>query len=351
MILLLALLACEPPRFAHLSESLQQQEAGLAALEAGDAEEAVARMKAATQANPASAELWLWLGTAQARAGQREAAIASASKALELRPRWPLALYNRACWTLRGDIDEADLQRAAADLRPALAAQVLNPMDVALDPDLEPLRAHPELSALLPAAALPFEVQASAEPVFLGAEWVITLELAQGDWPAPALELVGSPSLPARVHSVVEEWQPGDPLGSRRLTLRLEVLGPGEGSLGPWRTRAAGLEGEAPATPYRFLALQGSDEVGSIDITENLVWPSQRLEGLKAPLVERRGEQVLVLGEPGDRAEWAQPPGDLVRYELRRDGSTLQVAWSGSSPPGSEVRLMRGRRAVLTATP
>ncbi|MCB9745467.1 MAG: tetratricopeptide repeat protein [Alphaproteobacteria bacterium] len=352
LLTLLALLACEAPRFAHLSESLQRYDAGRAALDAGDAEGAVRELQAAVAANPASAELWLWLGSAQARAGRAEEAMASATEALARRPRWSLALYNRACWSLRGgSASEAELQRAAEDLRLALSSGELNPLEVAVDPDLAPLRAHPELSAVLPPAHLPLEVEASAEPVFLGSEWELHVQLRHAAGAPPALLLGEASTLPARPVAALETWDPGKPLGTRGLTLRLEVLGPGEGALGGWRVDAGGLTGEAAPTRYHFLAPEGAAPVAALPVAQAFTWPSKRLEGLSAPGVRRDGELVVVRGEPGDRVEWGSGVEDPMRLELREDGAIKLVGWQARLPLGEPVRVLRGGRLLLEARP
>ena len=86
---------------------------------AGDKEEALALARAATDDNNASASAWTWRGATERAAGNKDAALTSLNRALQIEPRYVVALKERA--ELR--LDTADYPPAIEDLKTALSVK------------------------------------------------------------------------------------------------------------------------------------------------------------------------------------------------------------------------------------
>ena len=86
---------------------------------AGDKEEALTLARAATDDDNASASAWAWRAAMERATGNKEAALSSINRALQIEPNYVIALKARA--ELR--LDAADYQHAIEDLKTALAAK------------------------------------------------------------------------------------------------------------------------------------------------------------------------------------------------------------------------------------
>jgi len=84
---------------------------------AGDKNEALALARTATDDDNASASSWAWRGTLERAAGNKEAALTSLNRSLQIEPQYLAALNERA--ELR--LDTADYQSAIEDLKAALS--------------------------------------------------------------------------------------------------------------------------------------------------------------------------------------------------------------------------------------
>src|SRR6266850_2313942 len=84
---------------------------------AGDKNEALALARTATDDDNASASSWAWRGTLERAAGNKEAALTSLNRSLQIEPQYLAALNERA--ELR--LDTADYQSAIEDLKVALS--------------------------------------------------------------------------------------------------------------------------------------------------------------------------------------------------------------------------------------
>ncbi len=334
--MLLILLACSgrDPAMERVDQALEAYAQGQSALGEGRPEQAIEAFERAAELDPGSAALQLWLGKAQADAGDLPAAIASADRALALQSVFTEASYDRACWKAR----DGQLESALADLEQARRDPGLDPFLVLTDPDLAPLREHPELSRSLPLPVLPAEVQAQEGSVFLRAEWTLGLSIQHR---AEDELLLSSPptSAPLRLRKLVEDRVDRGSLVETSLRFSYTATGPGEGTLGPWTATAGPLSSELPSVTYQLLAPEGALEART-DLDFSLV--SSRLAGLDQ--ARREGEQVTVVGVPGDRLEWEAT--EITLLELREGGQPKRIGWVGRLPQSATVRLLRGERTV-----
>jgi tetratricopeptide (TPR) repeat protein len=86
---------------------------------AGDKEEALALARAATDDDNAPASAWTWRGATERTAGNKDAALNSLTRALQIEPNYVVALKDRA--ELR--LDAADYPHAIEDLKTALSVK------------------------------------------------------------------------------------------------------------------------------------------------------------------------------------------------------------------------------------
>lgn len=107
---------------------LEKFNAGVAALNRGDAEEATRLLREATASSPGLVEGWNALGLALLRQERLDEADAAYSKVLSLSPRYPPGLLNAGLLRLaQGRIEEgAALFSRAADLSPGALAPRVN---------------------------------------------------------------------------------------------------------------------------------------------------------------------------------------------------------------------------------
>lgn len=345
MIGVLLLLGCGEGRFDRLSDALAAYDRGRTLLSAQRAPEAVVAMEQATERDPRSPELQLWLGTARAEAGDLAGAIEAASQALALKPGWPLALYDRACWRLRTG-DAAQIDAARGDLRLALASGEINPLDVVQDPDITPFIQDPRLRDLLPTPALPASIEAPDGAVFWGSDWVLTLSVSAR--PGDELRFDGVPALPSALSpaQVLETVEPAGMLEKHTLRLRFVVVGAGEGSLGPFRVSAGGLSAELPAVPYTLLAPPERAQGPEPWSESPFFWPGVRFKELEEPGL-RTGAAVLVRAGPGDEILLEPPPLHAMDVELRRDERPLWIGRIADPAPDTLITVRRTGKEIL----
>jgi hypothetical protein len=302
---------------------------------------ALVDLEEAIRADPRSAELWLSKGHSLASLGRYEEAISAAAMALQLRPGWHDAYYDRACWeSLNGN-----LERAALDLQYALEEGGIDRLTAAADSDLDPLRADSRFSDLLPDKALPADVHADAEALFLGSEWEVVFRFLNRPENPVRLDWLGTEGLPARHFRTVEDIWPESGVNAHVLRVIFKVSGEGEGRIGPWRIGASGLDRELDAVQYVFRKPPSREAPGLLPMrAEDFVVPSTHFAGLDLHKPLRRGGRVLVKTLPGEQVEWAAV--DAVQHELRREGQTEWLGWQGTLPPNAKVRIRRGNKEL-----
>lgn len=336
MILLLACTGADP-QLDPLREALAAYDAGRASLEAGRPDDAITSLTTATELDPRSAELWLWLGKAHADAGDHLSAIRSADKALGLAPDMLEARYDRACWRAQfGDLEGAaqDLSLAAQDAR-------LDPFFVAMDPDLDPLRNDASYGHVVAKPVLPVRVEAPTEPAFLGSEVTVAVgvlhpvdQVAEFAMPVPAG--------PLSLRKVVEDHVVEGPMQRTELRLTWVATGAGTASVGPWTISAGVFKGIGDTASFELLAPEGHEAQAG---DASLRVPS----ALLVDEVTRDGDRVTAWGEPGDQLTWAAT--QVVTLELRERGQPVQVGWTGTLAAGETVTLTRGRQELWSRTP
>ena len=342
------MLGCGGPaeRIARLEASLDHWEEGVRALDVGDPVEALAAFSKAIVKDPASPELWLWKGRALAEKGDLEGAIEAAGQVLSRRPDHPLARYNRACWLAR----LGRLEAAARDLARVLEAGGVDRLTAARDPDLDVLRADPTTRSRVPARRLPAWATADSEAMFVGSQWSVRIlvELPV-DEPTLHLSFDGDEAAPLELMRIVEDRVPHGSIVERNIEFIFRVLGEGEGRVGPWMARGAGLEAFLPTVPYRFLAPPGASPVVGRSLAGLFRSPEERVGGLQETGAIRFADHVVVRGEPGDRLEASAEPS--LHVEVRQAGQPSWIAWELASEPGSRVALHRSGALVYEGTP
>lgn len=336
MILWLACTGADP-QLDPLKEALTAYDEGRAALDAGQTEAAVDAMTRATESDPRSPELWLWLGKAHADDGDLIAAIRAADKALGLDPDLLEARYDRACWKSRF----GDLEGAAQDLSVAAQDARLDPFHVATDPDLDALRDDPTYGHVVAKPVLPTRVDGPSEPSFLGSEVVVTIGALHPDALTAEFVLAGPPP-GLELRRVVEDHVVEGPMQRTELATTWVVRAAGETQVGPWTVRAGDFTGVGDPVRFELLAPEG--HVGEPGAAGLIVPSAVRVER-----AERQGQQVTAWGEPGDTLSWQAT--DVVKLELRERGQPVAVGWRGTLAQGESVTLMRGRTEVWSVTP
>jgi hypothetical protein len=342
------MLGCGGPaeRIARLEASLDQWEEGVQALETGNPLAAVAAFSKAILKDPASPELWLWKGRALAEGGDLEGAIEAAGQVLVRRPDHPLARYNRACWLAR----LGRLEEAARDLSRVLEEGGVDRLTAARDPDLDVLRADPTTRSRVPPRRLPAWATADSEAMFVGSQWSVRIlvELPV-DEPSLHLSFDGNETAPLELMRIVEDRVPHGAIVERNIEFIFRVLGEGEGRVGPWMARGAGLEAFLPTVPYRFLAPPGTSPVVGRSLAGLFRSPEERVGALQGTGALRLEDRVVVRGEPGDRLEASAPPS--LHVEVRQGGQPSWIAWELASEPGSRVAVHRSGALVYEGTP
>lgn len=338
--MMLWLLACTQPE-PPLKTSLDLYAQGLEMLEAGEPAQAAERFEAARALSPQSAELLVWEAKALADSGELAGAILLLDRAIALRPGLLEGWYNRACYKARA----GDLEGAGQDLRHALRSPELDPLVVALDPDLAPLRADPANAEWIPMPELGLSMRVPEAPAFLGSEIEAVLRLERGADQGLSLRRVGEGSPLLRPVAWIEERSTQAP-GQLGLRLRAQVMGAGEASFGPFKVSASGLEETLEAQSVRLLAPQSHTPPDQI-WAGPLQAPSELLSLTTG--AQRIGEWVVVSHAPGDTLQWQAT--EQLSLELREDGRIQAIGVVGRLPTGERVQVMRGSRLVWEGSP
>ena len=120
-----------------------------AKLQAGDPVAAEKILEAFVAANSGDARAWRMLGVAAQQAKHFDRAIEANTKALDIQPNQPVALYNLGtAWALKGDAE-----KAFEALGRAKATRKMDMTQMEVDKDLSALRDDPRFKALLPTPA------------------------------------------------------------------------------------------------------------------------------------------------------------------------------------------------------
>jgi hypothetical protein len=338
-VIWLVLLACErvDPELERLQSSLLAYDQGRAALTEGRPDDAVEAFERAQALDPQSAELALWLAKANADAGDLSAALVHADQSLRLDSSRVEAWYNRACWRVRA----GDLAGGADDLATALASEQLDPLQVALDPDLEPLRASPEWAHVVPAAVLPTQVVPD-DTRFVGDTWTLTVRVQHPPDQRPVVSSGPLPGVLAHRRTVVIE-SPGEPLWTTELRYDFAVLGPGVVD-----TVVSVSAGPLPSEPAPIRVDLLGPEIEPLPETTGAL-------ALHAPLLDasvgatRQGDQVWVRADPGDTVQWDVVDAVVIEGRLREQPAW--VGWTASVPTGTPVTVLRDGAPAWTGTP
>lgn len=338
---MLLALACNEPQVDPLRAAVLSFQAGKEALSQGDPQAAAEAFGQAQALDPQSAELALWHGQALAEAGDLPGAIAQADRAVSLRPGLVEGWYNRACWKARA----GDLEGAASDLAQALRSPELDPLSVAVDPDLQALREHPEFASVMPSAELPLAAELDPGPHFLGAELELRLTLDRGGELSPSLSSASEPSALMRPTAVIQDLDPNRP-GALGLRVRFKALGPGEVTLGPITAQAGALQGHSEALGVQLLA--PPDTPTPTQVAWAPIWslPASLLTG--EPGARAVQGWCLVELQPGDRARWEAT--DVVEVELREGTRVLRRGLLGQSEAGAPVVIERAGQTTWSGS-
>lgn len=345
--MILFLLACSsgsdaPERMQGLQEALELWRSSEEYREQGQLEASWGALEKALLADAQSPELWLSAGHALAELGRLEEAIQHAGKAIALRPNWHAAHYDRACWFSR----MGALERGVEDLVFALGAGGIDLLTAAADKDLDPIRADGRFAGLLPEKALPADLSADDQAYFLGSEWGIELRFLNRPNEPVSVDYLGDSMVPVVHTRTVEDIVPQDGVNAHAVRFVFRVTGPGEGSVGPWRIAASGLEQSMVPVDFVFRAPPG--HVGAQPVVlapTTFAVPSTLFGSLSVHEPLRQGTQVLVKTRAGERVEWAAT--DVIQHELRHQGQTEWLGWQGILPENGSLRVFRGRTEIL----
>lgn len=333
-------LACGEGLYGAEQRALAAYTRGQEALEAGQGAAAAQAFAEASQHDPRSAELHLWRARALAQQGDLDGAAAAAGQALALRPGWPLALYNRGCWRARQGL----LELAWADLEPALRSGELDPLAVAADPDLDPLRLDARWAGRVPAAELPAELALDPGPRFLHDDLRLIVVAPVGPGQQLELHAEGPVGLPLSLRRVVEVEEPAGAGRQHRLEFSLRVEGAAEGVLGPLTARVGALTRTLPPAPLQLLAPEGHRPRALPPL--ELPVPSAWFAGVPASAGAPQGAWLLVRGLPGDTLTWARPPAVLALVEHRVGAVPDWIGWAAWDPDPLRATLQRGAVVV-----
>ena len=345
--MILILLACSsgpdaPERMQGLQEALELWRSSEEYREQGQLEASWSALEKALLADDQSPELWLSAGHALAALGRLEEAIQYAGKAIALRPNWHAAHYDRACWLSR----TGALEQGVEDLVFALGEGGIDLLTAAADNDLDPIRADARFSDLLPEKALPSEITADEKSYFLGSEWSVELRFLNRPHEPVSLSYLGDVPLPAVHIRTVEDIVPQDGVNAHLVRYVFRVNGSGEGSVGPWRIAASGLD--QSLSPVDFVFRTPPGHVGtqpSALSPKSFAVPSTLFGALDVHKPMRKGTQVLVKTRAGERVEW--DAANVVHHEMRLQGQTEWLGWQGTLPEGASLRVFRGRSEIV----
>jgi hypothetical protein len=344
--MILLLLACStapeaPEGMQGLQEALGHWKKAEQFRQEGKLESALQSLEKALSADAQSPELWLSAAHVLAGLDQLENAIRYAGRAIKLRPEWHDAYYDRACWlSLSGQVE-----KAAKDLRFALGKGGIDLLTAAADSDLDAVRSDPRFSDLLPEKALPAEVSADEKAYFLASEWTINFRFLNRHNQTVELDFLGEVGFPALLLRAVEDITPQSGVNAHSVQFVFRVSGAGEGTVGPWSIASGGLSRSLAPVSFRFRAPPNRPVEEAAPLASGAFSiPSTLFAAMPMHEPLRQGETVLVKTLAGERVEWRAP--DAVQYELRLEGQTEWVGWLGSLPGDSELRILRGRKAI-----
>lgn len=343
----LGLSGCAPDPLDPQREALAAYARGVDALEGGDAPAAVVQFGEALQLDP-TPELHLWRARALAAAGDLDGAVAGADAALEMRPDSALARYNRGCWRLRQGLTEL----AWGDIQAALASGQLDPLAVAQDPDLDPLRADPRFADRVPAAALPAVLSVDAGPRFLRDDWVLRVEAVHApDQPLELEGLLPVPAPPLSPRRMVQTRTRQGGLARSAVELNLRVEGAFEGQIGPFTARAGALSKSLEAQPVELLAPEGHLAPALPPLAFALRTPEAIFARVAPDTAAREEGWLLVRGLPGDTLSWLGQPEVVFTAELREGPAPVWLGWAAWSEAPLGATLRRGAQEVLNLPP
>lgn len=302
-------------RLVSERKALDAWQTGRDHLQAGRASEARAAFSTALEHQPADPLLLAWRARAEAADGDPRAAILTLDTVLGQTPDFAEARYNRAAYHARA----GDLDRAADDLRRALAAGARDPREVLLDPDFVPHLDAPAL-AFLPRAPLDVSLKGPGGSVFVGSAATVRLQvtgLRLSDLRVSAPTLSG-PFRLSRVEERLESLAGGD----ERLTLTwtLRVLGAGQATLGPFEVRSGPRTATSEADTLLTLAPEGHTVPDPVTVS---FWrPSARL-GDHQPT----GEEPLAVWRASDGLFVLSPPSARVRRTDVDDATAIHATY------------------------
>lgn len=327
MLLILAACGGAPPdpELVRAAEALAQWRRGREALDTGRAEEAASAF-AAARSGRRDPILAAWEAEASAAAGDPVRAESLYRDALGADPsiaaaRWALALL----LARRGALGEA-----SGELRRAIADGAGAAVDVRVDPEWAPFLGDPSF-AWVPAATVGLSLAGGLpETTYWGSELTVSL-VAEGRLGPTAAFRAGAEG-PVSLVSVSERIEE-----ERRLVdLVWRVVGPGPIRVGPFAVTTAGVTAEAAGASTVAAAPPGREAPRGgpgFAVTTGDALP----EG-----IARVDGTVWVPLGPADRVE-TEPPRPQVRV-IQRRGDTVR-AWIGlaDTPPGTPMRVGRGR--------
>jgi len=345
--LLGALLAgCADPVYTPRRRALDAYAEGRAALDAGDTVGARAAFARARGHDPGSPALLLWEARAADAAGDARAVEALLAEGMKRWPDHTELRWTHAALLARGGRGA----EAAAVLRSLLAQGLVDPVDLAADPDFAALRADPATAGLFAAAAPQVDVVAEEGAVLVGDPWELELRVVG---PPGEVALRGTPPPPGlELERVVEEMVVDGRRVRRVLRFAWRAVSPMDAPWGPLAVHAGDAPPVAlPVLPVLVRAVGGRVAGGAPVAAPDLPPVPSALAGPEGVVAGARriGAFVLVIAPAGGRVEVeGAPPG--AELELRVAGETAWLGrwWSGR--PGGRFRVLAGD-AVLAEGP
>ena len=326
------------PLLDPFKRALVEQDAGLAALEAGDLAAASAAFDRAAEEDPASPVLQAWRAHARERAGQEEEALAIYEQAIERFPRDVDLRYNRASLAARrGDVD-----LAGRDLRFLYARDLLDPMEVGEDPDFASLIEDPDTTQLVPQPQVWVEAKVEEGAVILGGSWALRLTVESPRGPEVEIRDMGKETgLLRHVRTVEDLLDEGSRTSRRTVLAEFTAVSPGKSAVGPWLVTAGATSAMTPSFDVEVVELPGRTSAEASAEARALQLPSLLLVGKEAPYAGTIAAGRVAMGRSGDELVLVgegSPPG--VELQLREKGQVLWVArlWPAATPGRVEVR-------------
>jgi hypothetical protein len=172
-MLLALFLSCKDPALAPYQEALSAYDRGVAALEAGEPEKAIAAFAKAQASDPRNPLLKLWQAKALAKAERFEEADAMLTGLIKEQPDIGIAWYNRASYRVRA----GRLMESAQDLQKAIELKVCSSLEAARDPDFAPHRKAPEFRGILPETLIVANIKGPEGSLFVGSRFELELQV------------------------------------------------------------------------------------------------------------------------------------------------------------------------------